>query len=115
MKVCAKHGRTACYTTKEGYKRCKKCNNEKVMRRHQKVKRLLVESAGGKCIRCGYDKEVSALQFHHRDPKTKSFGIAQKMYSTKIALLKKELEKCDLICANCHFEIHAGQNRNSVA
>ena len=53
---------------------------------------------------CGYDKCIKALQCHHRDPKQKEFGIG---YNSRIAWdkLVKELDKCDYLCANCHFEI----------
>jgi len=117
LRSCKLHGKKPHYKTKDGYFRCKVCNVEKVKRRHRKVKRLLVEYAGGKCIRCGYSKSLNALQFHHRDARTKSFGIAQKMYSTKLELLKVEVDKCDLICANCHFEVHEVEDirKNSTA
>ena len=53
---------------------------------------------------CGYDKNISALEFHHLDPNEKDFTIS----GTKCGWndLQKELDKCIMICANCHREIH---------
>lgn len=71
-----------------------------------RLKQRCIDYKGGKCELCGYDKCPAALTFHHRDPTKKSFGIG----SVKIVAWKKlrpELDKCDLLCANCHAEIHA--------
>ncbi len=73
----------------------------------QRRKKLFaIEQFGGKCQMCGYDKCPSALQFHHIDSSTKkedpSYLIMRKTW--KIAF--EELQKCLLVCANCHAEIH---------
>jgi len=54
------------------------------------------------CQRCGYDKYAGALDFHHRDPLTKKFLVGNRALSSAV----EEARKCDLICANCHREIH---------
>ncbi len=54
---------------------------------------------------CGYNKCLSALEFHHIDPLKKDFNISQ-FRTTSFESIKKELDKCDLLCANCHREIH---------
>jgi hypothetical protein len=78
-----------------------------VTRRKQKIKRLLVEEAGGCCAVCGYDRTVVNLHFHHVNPAEKSFGLS--MHTTKsLATYLEELRKCVLVCANCHGEIEAG-------
>lgn len=69
-------------------------------------KKFLVELKGGKCQRCGYDKCIEALAFHHRDPKTKSFSLSLAGYLTSLEKLTKEAEKCDLLCHNCHSEVN---------
>lgn len=80
---------------------------ESVTRRKQKVKRLLVEEAGGCCAVCGYDRCVINLAFHHVDPSRKSFNLG--MHTTKaLATYREEMRKCVLVCANCHGEIEAG-------
>jgi len=79
-------------------------NKQSVIARRKKNKQLLVEYKGGRCERCGYDKCISALEFHHVDPETK----AMKNLGTTVALSKQkeEADKCILVCANCHREIH---------
>ena len=72
----------------------------------KKAKLLLIEYKGGKCSECGYDKCIRALQFHHLDPNEKDFGIGGK--SVSLEKLKKEVDKCILVCGNCHAEIHEG-------
>ena len=69
---------------------------------------MAIEYKGGKCECCGYDKCVSALEFHHLDSSTKEFGIGQKGYTRSWDKNKEELDKCILVCANCHIEIHCG-------
>ena len=80
---------------------------EEQKKRGQKRKLEVVLSLGGCCSKCGYDKNLAAFDFHHKDPKTKSFGIdARKFANTSISKLKEELDKCVLLCANCHREEH---------
>ena len=67
-------------------------------RKRAKIK--LVEYKGGCCIRCGYNKSYVALEFHHKDPNSKSGK------SWSLDRLKKEVDKCILVCSNCHSEIH---------
>lgn len=106
--VCPHHGEAIFVIEPGGRVRCRKCRMERVAARRREVKRILAEEAGGRCIRCGYDRCVGALQFHHRDRKTKAFGLSQKGATIGIDRLRKEAAKCDLLCANCHAEIEAG-------
>ena len=53
------------------------------------------------CVICGYKEHYAALDFHHRNPKTKSFNISENKTIGKNTLLK-EIEKCDVVCVNCH-------------
>ncbi len=73
-------------------------------RKRKKIE--LVEYKGGCCQVCGYDKSVRALEFHHIDPNEKDFTISGKSWSFE--RLKNEVDKCVLVCANCHIEIHEG-------
>lgn len=85
-------------------------NYEKQKERAISRKYELVESKGGKCEICGYDKNYAAFDFHHINPKEKSFKLDSRVISnTNIIKLKKEVEKCMLLCANCHREIHYGE------
>ena len=79
-----------------------------VIKRRKKVKTMALEYKGGKCQSCGYNRCEAALELHHLDPKTKSFGIGEKGYTRSWLKVKAELDKCILLCANCHREIEAG-------
>lgn len=69
------------------------------------VKKALVEYKGGKCERCGYNKSMRALEFHHLNPIEKDFGISKDI-NKSLNVLKEEVDKCILVCSNCHAEIH---------
>ena len=105
-KECHKHGLTMHSLEPRGYWRCRKCRTEAVTAARRKRKRKLVELAGGKCQICGYNKSVSALQFHHVDPTKKEFGIAASGVTRSLEEQKREIMKCVLLCANCHAETH---------
>lgn len=77
------------------------CSN---LKRH-KTKEALVSYKGGACQKCGYSKSLRALTFHHLDPAKKSFSISN-MQSMSFPLLIKEVDKCMLLCHNCHAEEH---------
>ena len=62
---------------------------------------------GGKCECCGYNKNLAVLEFHHINPDEKEFQIDLRAFSNhSLEKLEKELEKCELLCANCHREHH---------
>lgn len=73
--------------------------------RRQDLKLRAIEYKGGHCALCDYDKCPSAMVFHHRNPREKDFCISAKSSWSEIVI---ELDKCDLLCANCHAEVHAG-------
>ena len=87
-------------------KKKKFSNTEAVESWRKRKKKALVEYKGGKCQCCGYSKCIEALEFHHLDPNIKSFTISGK--SKSFNSLKSEVDKCILVCSNCHKEIHAG-------
>ena len=86
---------------------CRQCVAQDTIKRGRKIKLECLEYKGGKCQKCGYDKCQAALDFHHRNPEEKDFSICKK-YGCKNMndRIKKELDKCDLLCANCHREEH---------
>lgn len=86
---------------------CKACNNRITYEKQIIRKAECVKYKGGKCIVCGYDKYFGALQFHHLNPAEKEFNIGQ-LRSYSLNMLKKELDKCALLCGNCHSEVHHG-------
>jgi hypothetical protein len=121
IKICKKHGPTEGYIDgskgrKNDYVRCKKCRSNGETRFRRKRKRDLVEHFGGACIRCGYNpiadssKSLAAIEFHHRDPEEKEFGLGYKGMSHGWEKCVKEAEKCDMVCANCHRELHYNES-----
>lgn len=77
-----------------------------VTKRKRILKDFYIERAGAKCIKCGYDKCIGSLHFHHRNPKEKLFQLNVTNFSKPKDLIEAEIRKCDLVCANCHGEIH---------
>jgi len=75
-------------------------------RRRLKVK--AIEFKGGKCILCGYDRCNAAPEFHHLDKATKGFGLSKGGKIRSWESIMKELDKCILVCSNCHRELEAG-------
>jgi hypothetical protein len=78
-----------------------------VHKRRKKIRQMAVEYKGGKCELCGYNRCIEALEFHHNNSSGKDFGISDKGYTRSWKRVKEELDKCLLICANCHRELHA--------
>lgn len=74
---------------------------------------MVVKYKGNKCIICGYNKCIEALDLHHIDKTQKKFGIAGQGLTRSWESVKKEADKCILICANCHRELHAGKTQLS--
>jgi len=79
-----------------------------VIKRRKKLKRMAVKYKGGKCLFCGYCRDVGALEFHHVDESKKSFGLSSRGLTRSWEKVKKELDKCVMVCANCHRELHSG-------
>jgi DNA-binding transcriptional regulator GbsR (MarR family) len=79
-------------------------NSQSVILWRKRVKKKLIEYKGGKCEICGYNKCERALQFHHKNPMEKDFSISGR--SLSFDRLKEEVDKCMLVCSNCHCEIH---------
>jgi len=79
-----------------------------VTKRRRKIKQLAIAYKGGQCQICGYSKYQGALDLHHIDQDSKEFGIGDKGYTRSWEKVKIELDKCTLLCANCHREVEAG-------
>lgn len=82
---------------------CKSCEYEKDMLRYMKIVKNFYGSLS--CKLCGYDKNFAALDLHHVDPSAKEHQVSvMRNHSEEVII--KELEKCILICSNCHRELH---------
>ena len=106
--VCPKCGREYTYESdnKKGHT-LTRCNSCAINERRFKIKEKAVNYKGGKCEKCSYDKCISALDFHHVNEEEKEFNLSGcHCYAWK--RIEKELDKCILVCSNCHREIHAG-------
>ena len=112
IKECKIHGNTEFSLRTDGAYRCKKCAVDSVHKRRHRLKDLAIEYKGGKCERCGYDKCKRALSFHHLDPNEKEFTLssANKGWES----VKKEVDKCIMVCMNCHMELHEEIEMNKM-
>jgi len=73
-------------------------------------KKEFIEMKGGRCKICEYNKCFRALTFHHREPSEKSFNLDIRSLSNRTYnKCINELEKCDLLCFNCHMELHENE------
>lgn len=70
--------------------------------RRAAIKTKFIEHAGGKCQRCGYNEFISALDFHHIYAAQKEHNVAHIMYLSDFEKVWREIDKCCLLCRNCH-------------
>lgn len=112
--ICSRHGISEHNLSVKKWK-CKKCVSVYSRRYLEKLKTKAIEYSGGKCSKCGYDKCFRALHFHHMDPKSKDFAIFENRPGFKKIRnwekLKLEIDKCILLCGNCHMELHANEEK----
>lgn len=102
--TCPTTGEENFYKTAAYY--CKACWNKRTADAGKEKVRALKKEYGGKCSRCGYNKCFDALEFHHLDPSVKEFSLGERR-GLRIDDLRKELDKCILVCRNCHTELHS--------
>ena len=87
---------------------CHKCFNSYCSTRWVNLKIKAIAYMGGNCERCGYDHYYGALEFHHLDPNEKDYDW-DSLKKRKWDTITSELDKCIMLCANCHREVHAEQ------
>jgi transcription elongation factor Elf1 len=90
------------------YKDNPEYHKKRVAERRRLIKQKAIDYKGGKCEICGYNKCSRALSFHHRNPAEKDFNISLRGHSRSWDRVKAELDKCVLLCANCHMEVENG-------
>lgn len=87
---------------------CKPCTNIQTINRQRKFKEKCIKYKGSCCQMCNYKKYNGALEFHHLDPTKKDFSISSAKHTKFDNRIIIELDKCILLCSNCHKEVHAG-------
>jgi len=104
--ICCICGKRYKYNWKGTVNKCRTCYNRE---RRNNAKESAVKYLGGRCACCGWHRFIEALTFHHKDPQKKKFTISQtNVISMSWRRLKEELDKCVLLCANCHIGVHTG-------
>lgn len=99
------------YQTDEAYRARRKAHYDKeravaLTRERRRTNKLKgVELLGGKCVRCGYSSYIGALDFHHPDPHDKKEDNSR-LLARSWAVIEAEILKLELLCANCHREVH---------
>ena len=88
---------------------CKECLYGYQKKRWKDRKRKAISLMGGCCYKCGYKKNMAALEFHHKNPEKKEF-VWEKLRKMKWSSVIKELKKCILVCSNCHAELHSPED-----
>lgn len=111
---CSVHGLTKHAMHRNGNAmrkyRCGKCQADRVKAIVESKRQQAYEYYGSSCTLCGYDKCSHALEWHHIDPTEKEITPAR-VFSRSWDNIKKELDKCVLLCSNCHREVHAGVSK----
>ena len=107
FRSCTTCSRWYTYDCSIGHTRTR-CNSCVTRGSRVNIKTRLVEIKDGKCQLCGYNKSPWSLCFHHVDSATKKFGLTVANNSRSWDSILNELEKCVMLCHNCHGEVHAG-------
>lgn len=110
---CNKHGETdyVLSGTKSPKWKCCKCTVDYSTNYRKRRKIQAIKYLGGSCELCGYNKSISALTFHHINHLFKSFDLGGTGLSKSWDKIQEELDKCQLLCTNCHFELHEEEDR----
>ena len=93
---------------------CKSCDKLTTYEKRTLFRTKCINYAGGRCKVCGYNKSIFAMEFHHRDAMNKDFSIAS-MWFKNFDDVKYELDKCDLLCSNCHRELHETKTMREIS
>lgn len=85
---------------------CRKCHSKYTNDRRIKTKLRAIEYLGGQCQRCSGVFHYAIYDFHHRDPSVKDFDWTRLKKQSWLTIIS-ELDKCVLLCSNCHRLTHA--------
>lgn len=117
MKVCkeCKEEKEDEEFRRDGGFQCKACYNTKKREYSNGLKQQWIEffniHKGNRCALCGYNRDYTALHFHHVFPVEKEFQISQKINNLPLTfknqkVVLNELNKTVILCSNCHTEVH---------
>ena len=105
MKTCGICGKEKAIERFNSCGMCKSCHRNRMRKKRREFKLDYIAYLGGICLRCGYKEHPAAMDFHHIDPSQKEFHLGK--YQNKLNdKVRKELDKCVLLCANCHRILH---------
>ena len=110
-KHCSVHGLTD-FRVSGNRNRCKKCSVDAVTKRRKLLKIKAVEYMGGVCSECKEEHLPCVFEFHHLNPKEKDFAISASGNTRSWDSIVTELEKCVMLCANCHRIAHYNMNND---
>ena len=102
---------------KKGIRRseCKYCHSAHMKKKYQDNKNQINSLKSTlSCVKCGYNKCVTALEFHHTDPSQKEETIARLSVHSNNGKVFEEIKKCVILCANCHREFHYEEKQNGI-
>ena len=95
---------------------CKQCHSETMKRKYQENKKIFNEIKKDlHCEKCGYDKCLEALEFHHISPEIKINTVARLAVHSSTKMAKEEMNKCVVLCANCHREFHYLERTQNIS
>jgi hypothetical protein len=105
---CNKHGDSEHVLAGIKFKKwkCCACTVDYSAVYRKKRKKMAVDYKGGKCEICGYCRSIAVLNFHHTDPLLKEYNLSGTGLCKKWKTVAKELDKCQMLCFNCHHELH---------
>lgn len=103
---------------KEEHKKSYNKDKEKYYKRIQiQIKKCieLVDNFKKKssCVKCG-EKRYWILDFHHKNPNEKKFDVGSLRMTGSTNKIKTEIEKCVLLCKNCHYDFHHNERQNNI-
>ena len=95
---------------------CKKCHSEYMKNIYKKKKDTIQEIKSTCCCsKCGYNKCPEALDFHHIDPNQKEEKVSSMIsHNYNLDKVKDEIQKCIVLCANCHREFHYYEKQKGI-
>jgi hypothetical protein len=111
-RVCSKPLRNTGYERKKHT--CPQCLKTQFRTKEREQRRQLKEAFGNACQTCGYSRCMAVLHFHHKDASEKT-AWSKKKGSTSLKELYAHPERFQLLCANCHIELHHPQDVNDSA